>query len=201
VNALGGELTGVVITVPAYFDDAQRQATKDAAKLADLNVLRLINEPTAAAVAYGLDSGNKGIHVIYDLGGGTFDISILKLTKGVFEVLSTAGNTSLGGDDFDHAISQWIISEAQIIDPDAALQRQILDCAREVKENLTCQDRTPVHIELADNKHWHAELSLQQFEKLINALVRKTLVSCRRALRDADIDAADIQDVVMVGGS
>ncbi|MCU7836291.1 MAG: Fe-S protein assembly chaperone HscA [gamma proteobacterium symbiont of Taylorina sp.] len=200
-NALGGELTGVVITVPAYFDDAQRQATKDAAKLAGLNVLRLINEPTAAAVAYGLDTGNEGIHVIYDLGGGTFDISILKLSKGIFEVLSTAGNTSLGGDDFDQVIAHWMMSEAQITDPDAALQRQVLDCARQAKENLSSQDCTSIHIELPADKNWHSELSLQQFEKMLNALVRKTLVSCRRALRDADIETSDIQDVVMVGGS
>lgn len=215
VDVLGDELTGVVITVPAYFDDAQRQATKDAAKLAGLSVLRLINEPTAAAVAYGLDSGNEGIHVIYDLGGGTFDISILKLTKGVFEVLSTAGDSSLGGDDIDHAIANWILenvefkaevlkqgnSEIQFTELDAALQRQMLNCARLAKETLSRKDSTTLKIDLSNDKNWSADLSLQQFEKLIKPLIRKTLASCRRALRDADIELSDIQDVVMVGGS
>lgn len=201
VNALGDDLVGVVITVPAYFDDAQRQATKDAAKLAGLNVLRLINEPTAAAVAYGLDTGNEGIHVIYDLGGGTFDISILKLTRGVFEVLSTAGNSSLGGDDLDNAIAQWILSEAQITDPDAALQRQILDCARDAKEGLTEQKSVSLSIKITDTNSWSADLTLQKFEKMISPLIRKTMISCRRALRDANIETSDIEDVVMVGGS
>ncbi|MCU7798946.1 MAG: Fe-S protein assembly chaperone HscA [gamma proteobacterium symbiont of Lucinoma myriamae] len=201
VDALGGDLTGAVITVPAYFDDAQRQATKDAAKLAGLNVLRLINEPTAAAVAYGLDSGSEGIHVIYDLGGGTFDISILKLTKGVFEVLATAGDSALGGDDLDHAITDWILAEAQINDPDAALLRTILDAARQAKETLSEQDSATLTIELANGNIWQNELSLSQFEKLIKPLIRKTLVPCRRTLRDANIEADDIQDVVMVGGS
>ena len=201
VDALGGDLTGAVITVPAYFDDAQRQATKDAAKLAGLNVLRLINEPTAAAVAYGLDSGSEGIHVIYDLGGGTFDISILKLTKGVFEVLATAGDTALGGDDLDHVITDWILAEAQIKDPDAALLRTILDAARQAKETLSEQDSASLAVELPDGSIWQDELSLQQFEKLIKPLIRKTLVPCRRTLRDANIETDDIQDVVMVGGS
>ena len=201
VDALGDELTGVVITVPAYFDDAQRQATKDAAKLAGLNVLRLINEPTAAAVAYGLDTGNEGIHVIYDLGGGTFDISILKLTRGVFEVLSTAGDASLGGDDLDNTIAQWILSEAKIVEADAALQRQILDVAREAKEGLTEQENVTLSIQLNNGENWSADLNREQFEKMISPLIRKTLAACRRALRDADIEAIDIEDVVMVGGS
>ena len=201
VDALGGDLTGAVITVPAYFDDAQRQATKDAAKLAGLNVLRLINEPTAAAVAYGLDSGSEGIHVIYDLGGGTFDISILKLTKGVFEVLATAGDTALGGDDLDHVITDWILAEAQIKDPDAALLRTILDAARQAKETLSEQDSASLAVELPDGSIWENKLSLQQFEKLIKPLIRKTLIPCRRTLRDANIETDDIQDVVMVGGS
>ncbi|NOQ79301.1 MAG: Fe-S protein assembly chaperone HscA [Gammaproteobacteria bacterium] len=201
VDALGGDLTGAVITVPAYFDDAQRQATKDAAKLAGLNVLRLINEPTAAAVAYGLDSGSEGIHVIYDLGGGTFDISILKLTKGVFEVLATAGDSALGGDDLDHAITDWILAEAQINDPDAALLRTILDAARQAKETLSEQDSASLAVELPDGSIWENKLSLQQFEKLIKPLIRKTLVPCRRTLRDANIETDDIQGVVMVGGS
>ena len=215
VAILGDELTGAVITVPAYFDDAQRQATKDAAKLAGLNVLRLINEPTAAAVAYGLDSGNEGIHVIYDLGGGTFDISILKLTRGVFEVLSTAGDSSLGGDDLDHTIADWVLenaqfkaevlqqgsTEIQFTELDAALQRQILDCARAAKETLSQKDSARLELNLDNDKSWSADLSLQQFEKLIKPLIRKTLIPCRRALRDADIEASDIEDVVMVGGS
>jgi len=201
IDVLGDELTGVVITVPAYFDDAQRQATKDSARLAGLNILRLINEPTAAAVAYGLDTGSEGIHVIYDLGGGTFDISILKLTKGVFEVLSTAGDSSLGGDDLDHAIADWIIAEAEINEPDAALQRQILDSARGAKETLSQQDSAAIAINFTTGESWETDLSLSQFEKLIKPLIRKTLVPCRRALRDANIEAIDIKDVVMVGGS
>ncbi len=201
VDALGDELTGVVITVPAYFDDAQRQATKDAAKLAGLNVLRLINEPTAAAVAYGLDTGNEGIHVIYDLGGGTFDISILKLTRGVFEVLSTAGDAALGGDDLDNAIAQWILSEAKIAEADAALQRQILDTAREAKEGLTDKESVTISIQLSNGENWSAEFNREQFENMVSPLIRKTLAACRRALRDADIEAIDIEDVVMVGGS
>ncbi len=201
LDALGGDLTGAVITVPAYFDDAQRQATKDAAKLAGLNVLRLINEPTAAAVAYGLDTGSEGIHVIYDLGGGTFDISILKLTRGIFEVLSTAGDSALGGDDIDYIITDWILEEAQINEPEASLLRQILDTAREAKEALSQQDHFAFSLDIGEGKIWEAELSREHFEKLIKPLIRKTLVSCRRALRDADIDSDDIQDVVMVGGS
>lgn len=200
-ESLGNELSGVVITVPAYFDDAQRQATKDAATLAGLNILRLINEPTAAAVAYGLDSGNEGIHVIYDLGGGTFDISILKLTHGVFEVMSTAGDSSLGGDDLDQVIVDWIMQEAGISEPVATLQRQLHDKAKAGKETLSTQTSAEIFIDLGDSQSWSGELSLQQFEKLIKPVVRKTIAPCRRALRDAGIDVDDIEDVVMVGGS
>ncbi|MCK5697773.1 MAG: Fe-S protein assembly chaperone HscA [Gammaproteobacteria bacterium] len=200
-EALGDELTGAVITVPAYFDDAQRQATKDAAKLANLKVLRLINEPTAAAVAYGLDTGSEGNHVIYDLGGGTFDISILKLTKGVFEVLSTAGDSALGGDDLDHVITDWMLAEANIIDPNASLLRTVLDAARQAKETLSQQDMTELSIDLGEGKLWQGELSLEKFEQLIKPLIRKTLIPCRRALRDANLEIEDIQDIVMVGGS
>lgn len=200
-ESLGNELSGVVITVPAYFDDAQRQATKDAATLAGLNVLRLINEPTAAAVAYGLDSGNEGIHVIYDLGGGTFDISILKLTHGVFEVMSTAGDSSLGGDDLDQVIVDWIMQEAGISEPVATLQRQLHDKAKAGKETLSTQTSAEIFIDLGGSQSWTGELSLQQFEKLIKPVVRKTIAPCRRALRDAGIDVDDIEDVVMVGGS
>lgn len=199
--ALGGELTGAVITVPAYFDDAQRQATKDAAKLAGLNVLRLINEPTAAAVAYGLDTGSEGIHVIYDLGGGTFDISILKLAKGVFEVLSTAGDSALGGDDLDHLLTDWIMGEAEINEPEPGLLRRILDAARQAKEALSQSETSTLCIDLGADKNWTAELSRQQFEEMIKPVIRKTLVPCRRALRDAGIENDEIQDVVMVGGS
>jgi molecular chaperone HscA len=200
-EALGGDLTGVVITVPAYFDDAQRQATKDAARLAGLNVLRLINEPTAAAVAYGLDSGNEGVHVIYDLGGGTFDISILKLTRGIFEVLSTAGDSSLGGDDLDQVVANWIQEQAGIETTSAALHRHLMDVARQAKETLSEQNTAVIKLEAENGSGWSGELSLQQFEQLIKPLVRKTLTPCRRALRDANIEAEDIQDVVMVGGS
>ena len=200
-EALGGDLSGVVITVPAYFDDAQRQATKDAATLADLNVLRLINEPTAAAVAYGLDSGNEGVHVIYDLGGGTFDISILKLTQGVFEVMSTAGDSSLGGDDLDQVVVNWIMEQAGIESPSATLQRQLHDKAKAAKEALSEQDSTLIDIDLGEGRNWQGELNLEQFEKLIKPVIRKTIAPCRRALRDANIDVDDIEDVVMVGGS
>ncbi len=209
IESLGGELIGAVITVPAYFDDAQRQATKDAAKFAGLPVLRLINEPTAAAVAYGLDSGSEGIHVVYDLGGGTFDISILKLTKGVFEVLSTAGDSALGGDDLDHTIVDWMLAKTGIIEPDASLLRVLLDKARAAKEALTEQDTTLIQIHLDEKLHsqsdkqnsWQYELSREQFEQLIQPLIKKTLVPCRRALRDAHISVDEIQDVVLVGGS
>ena len=201
-SALGGELEGVVITVPAYFDDAQRQATKDAATLAGLKVFRLLNEPTAAAVAYGLDKGADGIHVIYDLGGGTFDVSVLHLKQGVFEVMATGGDTALGGDDFDRAIAEWLMKEAGI-DDDAshgALRRLMRD-ARAVKEVLTEQEEAFVTLERDDGTQWSGALSRQGFEGLIDPLVRKTLSACRRVLRDAGISADEVEAVVMVGGS
>ncbi len=198
VEALGGALSGVVVTVPAYFDDAQRQATKDAAGLAGLNVFRLLNEPTAAAIAYGLDKSADGIHAIYDLGGGTFDISILHLNKGVFEVMATGGDTALGGDDFDHLIAQWIITQAGISNPDAALQRQLLQTARAAKERLTQQQRTDISL---DNIGWQGELDRESFNQLVYPLIRKTIIACRRALRDAGVTTGEIEDVVMVGGS
>jgi molecular chaperone HscA len=201
-QALGGELTGVVITVPAYFDDAQRQATKDAAKLADLNVLRLLNEPTAAAVAYGLDKKAEGVHVVYDLGGGTFDVSVLRLNRGVFEVMSTAGNASLGGDDFDLVIAGWIKRQAGIDDNrNQSLARQLLDKACAAKEALTRADSTEIVIDDGAGLQWRGELSRATFNELIDPLIDKTLLPCKRALRDAGISAADIEDVVMVGGS
>ncbi|MBP8772063.1 MAG: Fe-S protein assembly chaperone HscA [Aeromonadaceae bacterium] len=196
-HTLGAELDGVVITVPAYFNDAQRQATKDAARLAGLHVLRLLNEPTAAAVAYGLDSGQEGLIAVYDLGGGTFDISILRLHRGVFEVLATGGDSALGGDDFDHLLADWLLAQAA---PTDALtpeqQRELLDLACAVKQRLT-----DVPSVAASFLGWQGEVSRALFESLIEPLVKKTLLSCRRALKDAEVEAAEVLQVVMVGGS
>ncbi|HBH35888.1 MAG TPA: Fe-S protein assembly chaperone HscA, partial [Gammaproteobacteria bacterium] len=197
-EALGGALNGVVVTVPAYFDDAQRQATKDAANLAGLNVFRLLNEPTAAAIAYGLDKSADGIHAIYDLGGGTFDISILRLNKGVFEVMATGGDSALGGDDFDHVIAEWIIAQADISKPDAGLQRQLFQIARSTKESLTQSERTGITV---SSVGWQGELDRQTFNQLVDPLIRKTIIACRRAMRDAGVAAEELEDVVMVGGS
>ncbi len=194
---LGGELVGAVITVPAYFDDAQRQATKDAARFAGLNVLRLLNEPTAAAVAYGLDRGEKGVVAIYDLGGGTFDISILRLTRGVFEVMATGGDSALGGDDFDHAIAGWIIQQAGLSsDLDPGTQRRLLQSACAAKEALSAAERVEV-----SHGDWTGVLERSAFQGLIAPLVARSLKACRRALRDAEVEPADIAAVVMVGGS
>ncbi|MEN7282891.1 Fe-S protein assembly chaperone HscA [Pseudomonas aeruginosa] len=196
-TTLGGELVGAVITVPAYFDDAQRQATKDAARLAGLNVLRLLNEPTAAAVAYGLDKGAEGLVAIYDLGGGTFDISILRLTRGVFEVLATGGDTALGGDDFNHAIAGWVIEQAGLsADLDPGSQRQLLQIACAAKERLT--DEASVRVAYGD---WSGELSRATLDELIEPFVARSLKSCRRAVRDSGVDLEEIRSVVMVGGS
>ncbi|KQC52206.1 Fe-S protein assembly chaperone HscA [Pseudomonas aeruginosa] len=196
-TTLGGGLVGAVITVPAYFDDAQRQATKDAARLAGLNVLRLLNEPTAAAVAYGLDKGAEGLVAIYDLGGGTFDISILRLTRGVFEVLATGGDTALGGDDFDHAIAGWVIEQAGLsADLDPGSQRQLLQIACAAKERLT--DEASVRVAYGD---WSGELSRATLDELIEPFVARSLKSCRRAVRDSGVDLEEIRSVVMVGGS
>ncbi|MCW9030850.1 MAG: Fe-S protein assembly chaperone HscA, partial [Gammaproteobacteria bacterium] len=200
--SLGGTLSGVVITVPAYFDDAQRQATKDAGKLAGLNVLRLLNEPTAAAVAYGLDKQAEGVIAVYDLGGGTFDISILRLNKGVFEVMATAGDTALGGDDFDYAIAKWIMDEAGIHDDTSHhLMRRLMRDACAAKEALTSADVAALNIELDNGTSWHGELTRELFNQLISPLIQKTLLPCRRALRDAGVDTTEVQSVVMVGGS
>nr|WP_314587175.1 Fe-S protein assembly chaperone HscA [uncultured Pseudomonas sp.] len=194
---LGGELVGAVITVPAYFDDAQRQATKDAARFAGLNVLRLLNEPTAAAVAYGLDRGEEGVVAIYDLGGGTFDISILRLTRGVFEVMATGGDSALGGDDFDHAIAGWIVQQAGLSsDLDPGTQRRLLQSACAAKEALSAAERVEV-----SHGDWSGVLDRSTFQALIAPLVARSLKACRRALRDADVEPADIRAVVMVGGS
>ena len=194
---LGGDLVGAVITVPAYFDDAQRQATKDAARLAGLNVLRLLNEPTAAAVAYGLDRQAEGVVAIYDLGGGTFDISILRLTKGVFEVLATGGDTALGGDDFDHAVAGWILEQAGAsADLDPGAQRALLKIACDAKEQLTNAES----VELAYGG-WSGVLTRNQFHELIDPMIARSLKSCRRALRDSSLEAEEVSAVVMVGGS
>lgn len=201
-ESLGGELTGAVITVPAYFDDAQRQATKDAAQLAGLNVLRLLNEPTAAAVAYGLDRGSEGIHVVYDLGGGTFDISILHLNRGVFEVMATAGNTALGGDDFDRVIGEWLHEQAGMKEAISAGQaRAIMVEACRAKEVLSEQDVVTVSVPRPDGDSWQGELTRPKFYELIDPLIRQTLSPCKRALRDAGVDISEIEDVVLVGGS
>ncbi|WP_122417155.1 Fe-S protein assembly chaperone HscA [Pseudomonas viridiflava] len=196
-EALGGELVGAVITVPAYFDDAQRQATKDAAKLAGLNVLRLLNEPTAAAVAYGLDQKAEGVVAIYDLGGGTFDISILRLTGGVFEVLATGGDTALGGDDFDHAIASWIVAEAGLsADLAPSAQRSLLQAACAAKEALT--DADAVDVVYGD---WTAVLTRHALNAMIEPMVARSLKACRRAVRDTGIELEEVEAVVMVGGS
>lgn len=200
-ETLGGELNGAVITVPAYFDDAQRQATKDAARLAGIKVLRLLNEPTAAAVAYGLDTGNDGVIAVYDLGGGTFDISILRLNKGVFEVLATGGDSALGGDDFDYAIGQWVLEQTEVSDKDdATLKRLIMQQARQAKEALAESESVDINIDV-EKCRWQGTLNREILKELLSPLVKKTLMSCRRALRDAGIDKQEIREVVMVGGS
>ncbi|EHY9869489.1 Fe-S protein assembly chaperone HscA [Vibrio vulnificus] len=196
-ESLGGELSGVVITVPAYFDDAQRAGTKDAAKLAGLHVLRLLNEPTAAAIAYGLDSGQEGVIAVYDLGGGTFDISVLRLSKGVFEVLATGGDSALGGDDFDHLLADFLAEQAGLEMPlSAEKNRTLLNIATTTKIAFSEQDSVEVDI-----FGWKGIVTREQFEELIRPLVKKTLMSCRRALKDADVDADEVLEVVMVGGS
>ncbi|MDO8767332.1 MAG: Fe-S protein assembly chaperone HscA [Burkholderiaceae bacterium] len=202
--SLGGPLAGVVITVPAYFDDAQRQGTKDAARLAGLTVLRLLNEPTAAAIAYGLDKAAEGTFAIYDLGGGTFDISILRLTQGVFEVLSTGGDSALGGDDFDHAIAEWFCAQHGIaglaaLPPGA--QRSLLAAARKAKEGLSTHETSALSLADADGGARQAILSRAQFAELGAALVARTMAATRRTLRDAKLTIADITGVVLVGGS
>jgi len=197
-QSLGGELEGAVITVPAYFDDAQRQATKDAAQLAGLNVLRLLNEPTAAAVAYGLDQQDKGVVAVYDLGGGTFDISILRLTRGVFEVLATGGDSALGGDDFDHELAHWLMQQGGEHQYDASTTRELLGLARSVKERLTAEEQ--INLTLPGTGKQLA-VTRADFNELVKPLVAKTIRACKRALKDAGVTTEEIQDVVMVGGS
>lgn len=200
-DTLGDELVGAVITVPAYFDDAQRQATKDAAKLAGLNVLRLLNEPTAAAIAYGLDNGSEGIYAVYDLGGGTFDISVLKLTKGVFEVMSTGGDSALGGDDFDQRIVCWIVEQAGLQPLSAEDTRLLLNKARAAKEWLSTADSTEIDAMLSTGETVHLLLTAEAFADLTANLVQKTLSPVRRALRDAGVTVEEVRGVVLVGGA
>lgn len=199
---LGGDLVGAVITVPAYFDDAQRQATKDAARLAGLNVLRLLNEPTAAALAYGLDEGAEGLYVIYDLGGGTFDVSVLRLTKGVFEVLATGGDSALGGDDFDHRIVDWVKETANLqgeLSPED--KRTLLVAARGAKEALTGAETTDIDLTLTGDVAVHVTLTRDTFKALTAALVEKTINTLRFVMKDAKLEQSEIQGLVLVGGS
>lgn len=197
---LGGELTGAVITVPAYFDDAQRQATKDAARLANLSVLRLLNEPTAAALAYRLDNGAEGVYLVYDLGGGTFDVSLLKLSRGVFEVLGTGGNAALGGDDFDHAVVDWAVSQLGSVELTAEDRRQLLDRAKAAKEALTDAPETVLKLELSSGTHAFT-LTRAIFDQLTKSLVDETLEAVANVLRDAKLGKDQIKGVVLVGGS
>lgn len=201
-SALGGELSGVVITVPAYFDEAQRQATKDAARLAGLKVFRLLNEPTAAAVAYGLDRNADSIHAIYDLGGGTFDISILRLRRGVFEVLATGGDSALGGDDLDRAVARWIMAQVGVEDATSHhFLRRLLRDACAAKEALSTAERVPLGVELPNGVRWEGELDRATFDALVDPLITKTLVACRCCLRDAGLQPNEVEEVVMIGGS
>lgn len=196
-ETLGGELTGVVITVPAYFDDAQRAGTKDAAQLAGLHVLRLLNEPTAAAVAYGLDSGQEGVIAVYDLGGGTFDISILRLSKGIFEVLATGGDSALGGDDFDHLLADYLIEQSGVTQNLSAEEmRKVLNVATQTKITLSTQDTAEVNV-----LGWQSSVTRETFEALIRPLIKRTTLSCRRALKDAGVSPDEVLETVMVGGS
>jgi molecular chaperone HscA len=200
-DALGDELVGAVITVPAYFDDAQRQATKDAAKLAGLNVLRLLNEPTAAAIAYGLDHGSEGVYAVYDLGGGTFDISILKLSKGVFEVMATGGDSALGGDDFDHRLFCWIIEQSHLSPLSDEDTRVLMVKAREAKETLSTHSETHIDAVLSSGEEVRLTITAAEFVEITSHLVSKTLAPCRKAIRDAGLAVDEIDGVVLVGGS
>ena len=195
-GALGGELKGAVITVPAYFNDAQRQSTKDSAKLAGINVLRLLNEPTAAAIAYGLESGEEGVHAVYDLGGGTFDISILNFTKGVFEVLSTGGDSSLGGDDFDNLIFEDCTHSLNLTNLTASQIQTIRKLSKSAKEELSVNKAAEFSIEGQLYK-----ITKSHFDDMSEPLIKRTLLLTKRALRDADVNISDVKEVIMVGGS
>ena len=200
-EAVGGDLVGAVITVPAYFDDAQRQATKDAARLAGLNVLRLLNEPTAAAVAYGLDQGAEGTFAVYDLGGGTFDISVLKLSKGVFEVLSTGGDSALGGDDFDHRLFCWVIEQSRVLPLSVHDSRLLMMKSREAKERLSAEPEVRINAVLSTGEVVDVTLTSEEFARMTASLVEKTIAPTRKALADAALRPQDIKGVVMVGGA
>ncbi|MBF0176765.1 MAG: Fe-S protein assembly chaperone HscA [Magnetococcales bacterium] len=198
---LGGPLYGAVVTVPAYFDDAQRQATKDACRLAGLEVLRLVNEPTAAALAYGLDQNREGVYAIYDLGGGTFDISILKLTQGVFQVMATGGNSALGGDDFDRRLGMLFLQEMELTSPTPGQLHGAFQEARRVKEALTTAAMVEANLAFPDGRSYRREVGRAEFAALTQEYVRATGVPCRRALKDAGVTPEDLQGVVLVGGS
>jgi molecular chaperone HscA len=200
-DSFDDEIVGAVITVPAYFDDAQRQATKDAAKLAGIEVLRLLNEPTAAAIAYGLDNASEGLYAVYDLGGGTFDISILRLSKGVFEVLSTGGDSALGGDDFDHRLYCWVLEQAKLQLLSDKDTRLLLTASKEVKEQLSKNPLARVHTTLSDGSAINVGISQAQFFELTQHLVNKTLLAAKKALKDAGLTPEEIKGVVMVGGA
>lgn len=200
-ETLGGDLVGVVITVPAYFDDAQRQATKDAARLAGLNVLRLLNEPTAAAIAYGLDNASEGTFVVYDLGGGTFDVSVLQLTKGLFEVKATGGNSALGGDDFDHRLFCHLLEQNDLSKLNEQDSQLLLSLVRTAKEKLTTQTEAVIETTLSDGHKIHTVITRQEFHNLTQNLVQKTIEPVKLALKDAGVTKADVKGVIMVGGS
>ena len=200
-ETLGGDLVGAVITVPAYFDDAQRQATKDAARLAGLNVLRLLNEPTAAAIAYGLDNASEGTFVVYDLGGGTFDVSVLQLTKGLFEVKATGGNSALGGDDFDHRLFCYLLEQNDLSKLNEQDSQLLLSLARTAKEKLTTQTEAVIETILSDGHKVHTVITRQEFHNLTQNLVQKTIEPVKQALKDAGVTKADVKGVIMVGGS
>jgi molecular chaperone HscA len=199
--SLGGPLVGAVITVPAYFDDAQRQATRDAARLAGLNVLRLLNEPTAAALAYGLDNEAEGVFAVYDLGGGTFDVSVLRLRKGVFEVLATGGDSALGGDDFDHRLYCWILEQANLSLLAPEDQSLLTARARAAKERLSSKGKATIQARLSDGRWVNLSISAEGFASMTQHLVAKTLEATRQALRDAQLKPADVKGVVLVGGA
>ena len=200
-QSLGGELVGAVITVPAYFDDAQRQATKDAARLAGINVLRLLNEPTAAAIAYGLDNAAEGTFVVYDLGGGTFDVSVLQLSKGLFEVKATGGNSALGGDDFDHRLFCHIVEKNSLSLTDTRDVQLLFGLVRAAKEELSSQPETRVQAALSDGTTLDVHITRAEFHALTQHLVAKTLEPVKQALKDAGVSKSDIKGVIMVGGA